>query len=118
MQLRLYIVHDESRIAFAVNATMHASKKQRAFLMASVEVARLPLRLRQATVIALLFGGYASLYFCRADLSVSTPLLIDELGGRGVSHADAIVRMGQVSCDSVYSESALLRRQLNAVPSA
>ncbi len=55
------------------------------------------LALRQATVITLLFGGYASLYFCRADLSVSTPLLIDELGGRGVSHADAIVRMGQVS---------------------
>src|SRR5258708_36616050 len=64
--------------------------------MAVVE-AKLPLRLRQAAVIALLFGGYASLYFCRADLSVSTPLLIDELGGRGVSHADAIVRMGQVS---------------------
>jgi OPA family glycerol-3-phosphate transporter-like MFS transporter len=56
-----------------------------------------PLRFRQATVIALLFGGYASLYFCRADLSVSTPLLIDELGRAGTAHADAIVRMGQVS---------------------
>src|SRR5882757_5659003 len=64
--------------------------------MAVVE-AKLPLRLRQAAVIALLFGGYASLYFCRADLSVSTPLLIDELAGRGLNHADAIVRMGQVS---------------------
>jgi sugar phosphate permease len=57
----------------------------------------IPLRIRQATVIALLFGGYASLYFCRADLSVSTPLLIDELGKVGVSHADGIVRMGQIS---------------------
>jgi len=28
---------------------------------------------------------------------VSTPLLIDELTGRGLNHADAIVRMGQVS---------------------
>jgi OPA family glycerol-3-phosphate transporter-like MFS transporter len=58
---------------------------------------KIPLRLRQAIVIALLFGGYASLYFCRADLSVSTPLLIDELGGNGIGHADAIVRMGQIS---------------------
>ena len=32
-------------------------------------------------VIALLFGGYAALYFCRADLSVGTPLIIEELGG-------------------------------------
>ena len=109
MQLPLYIVHDGSRSAFAVNATMHAIKKQRAFPMARVEAAKLSLRLRQATVIALLFGGYASLYFCRADLSVSTPLLIDELGGRGLNHADAIVRMGQVSslgCWPTHSASS------------
>jgi OPA family glycerol-3-phosphate transporter-like MFS transporter len=58
---------------------------------------KVPLRFRQATVIALLFAGYASLYFCRADLSVSMPLLIDELGRSGTAHADAIVRMGQIS---------------------
>jgi sugar phosphate permease len=57
----------------------------------------IPLRIRQATVIALLFGGYASLYFCRADLSVSTPLLVDELAKRGVSHANGILRIGQIS---------------------
>ncbi|MDB6097957.1 MAG: transporter, family, sugar phosphate sensor protein UhpC [Gammaproteobacteria bacterium] len=55
------------------------------------------LRFRQASVIALLFGGYASLYFCRADLSVSTPLLIGDLAERGISHADAIVHIGQIS---------------------
>jgi MFS transporter, OPA family, glycerol-3-phosphate transporter len=33
------------------------------------------LRLHQAGVVCLLFGGYAALYFCRADLSVGTPLL-------------------------------------------
>ena len=48
-------------------------------------------------VIALLFGGYAALYFCRADLSVGAPLLIDDLGKHGLSHADAIVRMGTIT---------------------
>ena len=48
-------------------------------------------------VIALLFGGYAALYFCRADLSVGAPLIIDDLSKRGLSHADAIVRMGTIT---------------------
>src|SRR5262249_36813798 len=54
------------------------------------------LRRRQIAIILLLFGGYASLYFCRADLSVSTPLLVDELRERGVSQADAILLVGGV----------------------
>ena len=48
-------------------------------------------------VIALLFGGYAALYFCRADLSVGAPLIIDDLSKHGLSHADAIVRMGTIT---------------------
>src|SRR5438552_15819727 len=52
------------------------------------------LRVRQFMVIALLFAGYGALYFCRADLSVATPLLIDAMAARGMSHADAVVRMG------------------------
>jgi sugar phosphate permease len=55
------------------------------------------LRIRQAAVIALLFGGYASLYFCRADLSVATPLLAKELAGRGVSYDEALVRIGAMT---------------------
>jgi len=55
------------------------------------------LRYRQFKVIALLFGGYAACYFCRADLSVATPLLIEELGKHGMSHAEAIVRVGAVT---------------------
>ena len=54
------------------------------------------LRFRQSMTVLLLFGGYAALYFCRADLSVATPLLLDELGRHGVSHAEAIVRMGSI----------------------
>ena len=55
------------------------------------------LRFRQTTVVLLLFGGYGALYFCRADLSVATPLLIEELGRHGVSHAVAIIRMGSIA---------------------
>src|SRR5215475_13202460 len=55
------------------------------------------LKRRQIAIILLLFGGYASLYFCRADLSVSTPLLVDELRARGVSQADAILLMGRIA---------------------
>jgi sugar phosphate permease len=55
------------------------------------------LRLRQTSTVLLLFGGYASLYFCRADLSVATPLLIEELGQHGVKHADAVIRMGSIA---------------------
>ncbi len=45
----------------------------------------------------LLFGGYAACYFCRADLSVATPLLVEELGRHGFGHAAAIVRIGAIS---------------------
>jgi sugar phosphate permease len=55
------------------------------------------LRFRQTVVVLLMFGGYGALYFCRADLSVATPMLIEELGSHGVSHADAIIRMGSIA---------------------
>jgi OPA family glycerol-3-phosphate transporter-like MFS transporter len=55
------------------------------------------LQFRQTITVMLLFGGYAALYFCRADLSVATPLLVEELGRHGVSHAQAIIRMGSIA---------------------
>ncbi|HEX3842824.1 MAG TPA: MFS transporter [Steroidobacteraceae bacterium] len=55
------------------------------------------LRIRQTIVISLLFGGYASLYFCRADLSVATPLLAQELAGHGLPYDDALVRIGTIT---------------------
>ncbi len=55
------------------------------------------LRHAQIVTVALLFGGYAALYFCRADLSVSTPLLIEELTARGMSHGDAVIRLGAIT---------------------
>jgi OPA family glycerol-3-phosphate transporter-like MFS transporter len=61
------------------------------------------LRFRQAVVVLLLFGGYGALYFCRADLSVATPLLVDELAGHGMSHAEAIIRMGGIASFGVLA---------------
>ena len=61
------------------------------------------LRLNQFKVIALLFAGYAALYFCRADLSVGTPLIVDELGRHGVSHDEALKRIGDVTSIGVFA---------------
>ena len=59
-------------------------------------------RRAQHTTVALLFTGYAAYYFCRADLSVSMPLLVDELATHGVPRAEALVRLG-----AVYSAGVL-----------
>jgi len=61
------------------------------------------LRYGQLRTILLLFGGYAACYYCRADLSVATPLLVEELGKRGVSHSEAIVRIGSMSSIGVLA---------------
>src|SRR3989475_8494540 len=55
------------------------------------------LRYGQLRIIVLLFGGYAACYYCRADLSVATPLLVEELGRQGISHSEALVRIGSIS---------------------
>jgi sugar phosphate permease len=56
-----------------------------------------PMRRRQAATIVLLFTGYAAYYFCRSDLSVAMPLLIEELGRKGISSDDAIAHLGTVA---------------------
>ncbi|HTX23442.1 MAG TPA: MFS transporter [Steroidobacteraceae bacterium] len=55
------------------------------------------LGLRQAITVLLLFAGYAACYFCRADLSVSTPLLVEDLARHGVGHDRAIVQIGSLA---------------------
>ncbi len=52
------------------------------------------LKTRQVLVVALLFTGYASYYFCRSDLSVAMPMLADELKRSGMSGDLAIIRLG------------------------
>jgi sugar phosphate permease len=61
------------------------------------------MRFGQLRTLLLLFGGYAACYYCRADLSVATPLLVEELGRRGVSHADALVRIGSITSLGVFA---------------
>ncbi len=61
------------------------------------------LRIAQCRTLLLLFLGYASCYFCRSNLSVATPLLVDELGRHGVTHADAIVSIGSMASWGVFA---------------
>ena len=61
------------------------------------------LRRRQALTVSLLFAGYASLYFCRADLSVAAPLIVDELSGHGIAHGNAVIRLGSIASFGVLA---------------
>ena len=70
--------------------------------MATVEAAR-ALRRAQTRTLLLLFFGYASCYFCRANLPVATPLLIEELGRRGIGHDDAMLAIGWMGSAGVFA---------------
>jgi sugar phosphate permease len=61
------------------------------------------LRLAQFRTIALLFTGYAACYYCRADLSVATPLLVEELARRGIPHGEAVVHIGSITSLGVFA---------------
>jgi OPA family glycerol-3-phosphate transporter-like MFS transporter len=51
----------------------------------------------QVLLVALLVSGYAGYYLCRSDLSVVMPLLIAELGKRGVPPDAAKLALGSVA---------------------
>lgn len=55
------------------------------------------LRRHQVGVLTLLFLGYAAYYFCRANLSVATPLIVRELVSQGIAPDRAIVLVGSLS---------------------
>ena len=71
-----------------------------------------PLRLQQGKVVALLFAGYGALYFCRADLSVGAPLIVDQLTRHGMNHDDAIVRIGTISSLGERPKTSAKRRSI------
>ena len=52
---------------------------------------------RQALTLSLLVAGYSGYYFCRSNLSVTIPLLIAELGSRGMAPETARVMLGSVA---------------------
>lgn len=55
------------------------------------------LRFRQTITVVLLFAGYAAYYFCRSDLSVAMPLLVNHLHARGMESNAATVRLGLIA---------------------
>ena len=61
---------------------------------------------RQLLTVALLFAGYASYYFCRADFSVAMPMLIDELHRHGSPRGIATVHLGAVVSFGVLAYAA------------
>lgn len=54
-------------------------------------------RSRQILTVALLVIGYAGYYLCRSDLSVTLPMLIQDMGARGISPGVAAVRLGSIA---------------------
>src|SRR5215469_15187776 len=55
------------------------------------------LRYRQTATVVLLFAGYAAYYFCRSDLSVAMPLLIEDLHQHGLNPNSAVVHLGTIA---------------------
>src|SRR5215813_4853290 len=61
------------------------------------------LRRWQALTVALLFLGYAGYYLCRSNLSVASPLIIDELAARGWDANEAKIRIGALVSIGVFA---------------
>lgn len=51
----------------------------------------------QLLTVALMVVGYAGYYLCRSDLSVAMPLLIEDMGKRGIPPQVATVRFGAIA---------------------
>ncbi len=51
----------------------------------------------RALTVALLVTGYAGYYLCRSDLAVAMPLLIAEMGKKGIAPNDATIRLGTIA---------------------
>jgi OPA family glycerol-3-phosphate transporter-like MFS transporter len=51
----------------------------------------------QTLNVALLIAGYSGYYLCRSNLSVTMPLLITDLAGRGVSAGRAQIMLGSMA---------------------
>ena len=93
-----YAAADEARHTGPVGIALPAARARPAGSAPAVTgSAPAGLRRAQLRTIALLFGGYAACYYCRADLSVATPLLVEELGRHGVAHGEALIRIGSLT---------------------
>jgi sugar phosphate permease len=61
------------------------------------------LRRWRVLTVALMVSGYAGYYLCRSDFSVALPLLIAELGTRGIAPNDARIQLGTVASVGVLA---------------
>src|SRR5262245_57922139 len=57
----------------------------------------------QCLTVTLLVLGYAGFYLCRSNLSVSLPLIIDELAGQGWDANAAKIRLGEMASLGVFA---------------
>jgi len=57
----------------------------------------------QVLTVALMVSGYAGYYLCRSNLSVTLPLIIDDLASRGVDPSVARVRLGTIASIGVLA---------------
>lgn len=57
----------------------------------------------RALTVALMVVGYAGYYLCRSDLSVAMPLLIAEMGTKGIAPGEAQVCLGTVASLGVFA---------------
>ncbi len=57
----------------------------------------------QALTLTLMVIGYAGYYLCRSDLSVALPMLIEEMGTRGIPAPVATVRLGAIASIGVLA---------------
>jgi sugar phosphate permease len=55
------------------------------------------LRRWQAVTVSMLVLGYAGYYLCRSDFSVALPLIIADLGSRGIPAGAATIHMGAIA---------------------
>jgi len=60
-------------------------------------------RSRQVLTVALMVVGYAGYYLCRSDLSVALPLLIEDMGKRGIPAPIATVHLGAIASFGVLA---------------
>ncbi len=67
------------------------------------EPAALALARRQKLTLGLLVLGYTGFYLCRSNLSVTLPLIIDELASRGIDPRVAKVRLGFVVSAGIFA---------------
>jgi sugar phosphate permease len=51
----------------------------------------------RSLTLALMIAGYAGYYLCRSNFSVALPMLIQEMGARGIPADTATVRLGSIA---------------------